>query len=122
VLDSLVKEADIAPIGSQLMNLPFPFASIGIMHPIFHPSDDLREAVGVMRENMSQIELYLQTYCSESRTYWCRQELASFKNEFEEVDGLVVENDHERIAKLEKMALLMNERYKRLADRWIGKD
>ena len=47
----MLKQADIASIGAALLNIPPPFSSIGIMHPIFSQSKELIDALGVMRSN-----------------------------------------------------------------------
>jgi len=63
VLDSLAKQADLAPIGSVLFDMPMPFSNIGITHPIFTRSADFGRAVEDMRENVEQIYNYLNVYC-----------------------------------------------------------
>ena len=71
MLDKIIKQADIAPIGSSLLNLPSPFSSIGIMHPFFSLSDDLDKVMDEMRSNIEQFYNYIRTYCSETSQPWC---------------------------------------------------
>ena len=48
----MLKQADIAPIGSTLLNLPTPFSNIGITHPFFSRTNDLEQAMKEMRANI----------------------------------------------------------------------
>ena len=48
----MLKQADIAPIGSSLLNIPTPFSNVGITHPFFSLSSDLEHAMNEMRSNI----------------------------------------------------------------------
>jgi len=72
----MLKQADLASIGSVLFNTPMPFSNIGVTHPIFTRSDDLGRAVEDMRENVKQIHNYLKVYCDQAKSGWCSTELA----------------------------------------------
>lgn len=86
VLDSMMKQADIAPIGSTLLNIPTPFSNIGITHPIFTQSEDLTQAVQVMRANIEQIYKYMVAYCDKTNSVWCSSELATFESDMVQMD------------------------------------
>ena len=38
-----VKQLDIATIVSNILEIPIPFSSLGVFHPIFHMSDNMVE-------------------------------------------------------------------------------
>jgi hypothetical protein len=38
-----MKQLDIAPIASYLLNQPVPFSSLGFMHPIFSPTNTVEQ-------------------------------------------------------------------------------
>ena len=66
MIDSVVKQVDLAVIGAELTNVPIPFSNLGIMHPAFALSDDLSEVVKKMRKNIGQVDTYLKSYCQET--------------------------------------------------------
>ena len=36
-----LKQLDLASIATNILEVPIPFSSLGIFHPIFHMSDDM---------------------------------------------------------------------------------
>ena len=122
VLDSMMKQADIAPIGSIIANVPTPFSNIGVTHPIFTRTDDLEDAVKDMRANIGQIFNYLTKYCATAQNEWCFTEMEQFDADLKEEDKVQAVSDIELVEKLERMSVVMNERYKRLMTKWISHD
>jgi len=122
VLDSMMKQADIAPIGASLLNIPTPFSNIGITHPIFSQSDDLEKATEVMRANIEQIYKYMVAYCDETNSIWCTSELATFEADIVQMDLDEPITDVRFVKKLEGMSVVMNARYKALMVKWIDHD
>ena len=122
VLDSMMKQADIAPISSVIANLPTPYSNIGLTHPIFTRSDDLEVAVKDMRANINQILKYLTAFCEQARSEWCFTELEQFEADLREEDNIQAVSDYDLVEKLERMSVVMNERYKRLMTKWISHD
>ena len=66
MIDSVVKQVDLAVIGAELTNVPIPFSNLGIIHPAFALSDDFGEVVKKMRNNIDQVDTYLKSYCQET--------------------------------------------------------
>ena len=62
-MDKNVKITDMAAILSVLLDIPFPFSNLGVMHPIFSQSSNLKETHAKMLENLEQIQNYLVKYC-----------------------------------------------------------
>jgi len=93
VLDSMVKQADVAPIGSVLLNVPTPFSNIGVTHPFFTRSNDMEQAVKDMRANLEQIYKYLAAYCERELSAWCSQELNQFDQDLSQEDLIEAVSD-----------------------------
>ena len=53
MIDNGIKQVDLAAIGAELTNVPIPFSNLGIIHPVFARTDNLNEAVTVMRQNIA---------------------------------------------------------------------
>lgn len=62
-IDMAAKQADLAPIGATLLNVPIPFANLGFAHPAFSQTNDFSKVVKNLRANIEQIYTYLKTYC-----------------------------------------------------------
>ena len=54
-LDRTVKITDLASILSVLLDIPFPFSNLGVVHPVFVPTNTVKEAHSKMLENLEQI-------------------------------------------------------------------
>ena len=96
-MDKAVKQSDLAAIGATLMNVPIPFSNLGVVHPAFAPTGDLKQAVSLLRENIGQIETYLKKYCDETSQPWCADELGSFEKEITTFDSTVTRNDKDQL-------------------------
>ena len=44
-MDKTLKQLDLTPILSLLLNVPFPFCNLGIMHPLFAQTSNLKEVL-----------------------------------------------------------------------------
>ena len=84
-IDKAYKQSDLAPSASILTNTPFPFSSVGALHPFFAKTSDLRGAISAARSNVAQVEMYLKSQCDESPKSWCAVVLGSFEVEMREV-------------------------------------
>lgn len=83
-MDRNVKQVDLAPTLSVLLDLPFPYSNVGVFHPAFAPSANLRSLYTLYMKNMEQVQQYLQAYCQATNQYWCAEETRSFKAAVEE--------------------------------------
>ena len=81
----MMKQADIAPIGSTLLKIPPPFSSVGMTHPIFSQSPDLSDATDVLVDNANQIYNYISTYCNIYPQPWCGSEIGEFRKKLKEI-------------------------------------
>jgi len=84
--DRVAKQADLAPIGAALLNVPIPFANLGFVHPAFVQTNNFSQAVKDMRENIEQVYTYLKFYCKHKNSSWCVDELKSFVIDLKELD------------------------------------
>jgi len=51
-MDRTIKIGDLAAIVSQLLDIPIPFVNLGVIHPIFSPSSDLKTVHKQMMHNL----------------------------------------------------------------------
>ena len=42
-MDKTIKQVDIAAILSNLLDVPFPYSNLGVFHPAFSPTSDVRK-------------------------------------------------------------------------------
>ena len=99
-MDRSMKQVDVAAIGSMILNVPYPFSNLGIGHPAFGKSDDLKEVAADLRDNIEQVHLYIEAYCAETSADWCDFELDSFKTDLKEIDDDTGRSDLQIIAKI----------------------
>ena len=66
LIDNVIKQVDLAAIGAELTNVPTPFSNLGILHPAFTQTNDLRGVITLMRQNIAQVDTYLKSYCKET--------------------------------------------------------
>ena len=121
-IDRAFKQADIAPIGSLLLNVPFPFSNIGLAHPIFTQSADLAAAVDTVRANLEQIYTYVEASCALTYLHWCDQELADFKRDLDAFDRVKPSSERDQVQRLQQMSQLANAKYEHLKRLWVGHD
>lgn len=62
-MDHAVKITDAAAILSGMLDLPFPFSNVGVMHPALAPDDDIQRLHFKYIENLKQINDFVQEYC-----------------------------------------------------------
>ncbi len=86
-MDRSMKQVDIASIGAMLLNVPYPFSNLGIGHPAFGKTDNLKEVAAAIRDNIEQVHVYIEAYCKETGADWCDFELDSFKTDLAEIDN-----------------------------------
>lgn len=83
-----IKLIDIASIVSNMLDIPIPFSSLGIYHPLFLMSPDLKELPQRMINNLYQIKGYITEYCQQQKHLsWCepqKQDLSDRILGFEE--------------------------------------
>lgn len=66
---------DVAPTAADILGLPTPFSSLGILNPILH-TGSIMEMPARMYENLAQIERFVHEYCStEAGISWCEPQL-----------------------------------------------
>lgn len=78
-MDVTVKQSDLASILSMLLDLPFPFSNIGVIHPVFYPGKSLSEVHNLFLKNLEQFENYINVYCKENQMEWCEEEIKDFE-------------------------------------------
>ena len=123
LMDSAIKQVDLAAIGAELVNVPIPFSNLGIVHPGLIRADNLRDVAKVMRKNIAQVDTYLTAYCGETQQYWCEDEIKSFKSELEKFDSAPpATSDQELVRQITWMHSFMNDKYEHFKSVWIGFD
>ena len=74
-----LKQLDIATIACNILEVPIPFSSLGIFHPLFHMSENMVELPQRMLANIIQLNTYIDEYCAASPSLsWCEEQLADF--------------------------------------------
>ena len=80
-----LKQLDIASIATNILEVPIPFSSLGIFHPVFHMSDNIVELPQKMLSNLIQLERYIEEYCQESsQPSWCESQLIDLHSQLED--------------------------------------
>jgi phosphatidylinositol glycan class O len=77
-MDIQLKQVDLAPILSLLLDVPFPYSSVGVIHPLFAMTNSASEVNDIMLNNLEQIQTYLQSYCDATKLNWCGEQVDSF--------------------------------------------
>ena len=79
-MDKGIKQVDLAPIVSQLLDLPLPYSNLGIGHPAFALTNSLGEIHANFVSNLEQMKTYLEAYCGKTQQVWCEGEIADFED------------------------------------------
>jgi len=66
-----LKQLDLAGIASNMLQVPTPFSSLGIFHPLFHMSANMLELPQIMLSNLYQLDRYVDEYCQQNPMEWC---------------------------------------------------
>jgi phosphatidylinositol glycan class O len=61
--DSKVKLSDLPAMVSVLLDLPFPFSNLGVFHPIFAYTNNIKRVHELYIENLEQIYTFVSEYC-----------------------------------------------------------
>lgn len=70
----------MAPIVSQLLDLPLPYSNLGFGHPAFALTDKLGDIQASLVANLEQMKTYLEAYCGKTQQMWCQTEIADFES------------------------------------------
>jgi len=62
-LDKSVKLSDLPAMVSVLLDLPFPFSNLGVFHPIFAYTNNIKRVHELYLDNLEQIYAYVSEYC-----------------------------------------------------------
>ena len=77
-LNSNLKQVDISAIASVLTNTPYSFSNLGVVHPAFVQSGDLKVVAAELRKNVEQVFTFVKRYCLETEQSWCQSEIENF--------------------------------------------
>ena len=121
-LDRTIKQADLAPIGAMLLNLPYPFSNLGVGHPLFAETDDFEVILTKMRKNVEQVLSYVREYCRVTESGWCSEEIAAIESGIADLDLIDPKTDQERVQKMTDISVFLNEKYEHLKQIWLEYD
>ncbi len=62
-LDKSVKLSDLPAMVSVLLDLPFPFSNLGVFHPIFAFTNNIKRVHELYLDNLEQIYTFVEEYC-----------------------------------------------------------
>ena len=80
-----LKQLDIASIASNILEVPIPFSSLGVFHPVFHMSENMLDLPQRMLANLFQLNNFIDEYCGgggpgEKMLFdWCEDIILDFE-------------------------------------------
>ena len=77
-MDRGIKIIDIPAIVATILDCPLPFVNLGVIHPVFVPSDNTVEVHRMFLLNLMQMQEYVREYCDVTNLPWCQAELHDF--------------------------------------------
>lgn len=112
-MDVSIKQSDIAAIVSMLLDLPFPFSNLGVIHPVFYPGNSLSEVHNMFLKNLEQFENYISVYCKENQMEWCEEQIKDFETNMKQFKKSRANqvNNMDLIASLTRMHRFSNEKH-----------
>ena len=119
-MDKTIKQLDLTAILSVLLDVPFPFSNLGIFHPLWAQTSNMKNVLDKAMMNLEQIQTYLVSICEQSNQPWCAHEIETFSEEMVKFKEFNPEgkSDKDILDVIDLMHELANEKHQHFAKIW----